>query len=421
MDLLSPISKISKDTYVKRFHAVRNRFLDLVAPLQVEDFVVQPAEFVSPPKWHLAHTTWFFEVFLLLPNLPGYKLFNKDYPMLFNSYYVSEGDRWTRAERGFLTRPTLGEILEYRQYVEEHMSAFFDQVALTNDLEYVLEVGIQHEQQHQELFLYDIKYILGINPLFPRYKKAPKRVDVAVETDLQWLGVDKGNYLIGFEGKGFCWDNELGRHEVHLEAYEVMNRMVTNREYLDFMGSGGYENHMLWLSEGWDWINQREGNAPLYWVHEDDGWMTYTMQGLQALDLDAPVSHLSYYEADAYAKYKGCRLPTEQEWEVAAGQYGDPKQGNFIDRDINAPIPGANDFFGNLWEWTASDYAAYPFYKPPQGALGEYNGKFMVNQKVLRGGSYATPLDHIRLTYRNFFHPQMQWMFAGIRLARHKR
>lgn len=405
--------------FLKRFKAVRQQTMRLVSPLETEDFVVQPVADVSPPKWHLAHTTWFFEVFVLVPQVKGYRLFNENFPYLFNSYYVGAGDRWTRAARGHLTRPTVAEIMAYRSHVEKHMEAFLRDGHLAEDVAHVLEIGLQHEQQHQELLLYDIKYILGHNPLFPGYTDQP--VAVSREVKPGWLAVPKGNYRIGHQGEGFCFDNELGRHEVHLEAFEIADHMVTNRAYLQFMQDGGYEDHRHWLSEGWDWLAGRVEKSPMYWVRTDGSWMHYTLGGLRKLDLNEPVSHLSFYEADAYARWKRCRLPTEFEWEVAAGMYetGLPR-GNFVEQERFQPVAAEGySFYGDLWEWTSSAYLPYPYYKAPDGALGEYNGKFMVNQKVLRGGSYATPQNHVRLTYRNFFHPHLQWLFSGVRLARH--
>lgn len=415
------VSEKTNQDFLARFHTIRAQSLKLCDPLEIEDFVVQPITDVSPPKWHLAHTTWFFEVFLLAPNLKNYKLFHKDYPYLFNSYYLSAGDRWNRTERGFLTRPTVNEIYRYRHYVEAHMRAFLSNYSLTGNLAHILETGLHHEQQHQELLLYDIKYILGHNPLFPVYidQENPALVKYS---EPKWLRVKKGNYEIGYQGDGFCFDNELGRHEVHLHEFEISSTLVTNGEFLDFIRDGGYENHRLWLSDGWDWLRSRLVKAPLYWINENGEWSQYNLNGLQKINPMEPVSHISFYEADAYARWKGCRLPTEFEWEVAARNF-EPEiiqESNFVENEHFKPVPTSHyGFYGNLWEWTSSAYEPYPFYEAPDGALGEYNGKFMVNQKVLRGGSFGTPRDHIRPTYRNFFYPNMQWLFNGIRLARH--
>ncbi|WP_421871775.1 ergothioneine biosynthesis protein EgtB [Marinoscillum sp.] len=420
-----PIPKASIDEVasqlIQRFQTVRDRFLQLVEPLEIEDFVVQPVQDVSPPKWHLAHTTWFFEVFVLVPNVKDYQLFHPDYPYLFNSYYVAAGDRWTRAERGFLTRPTVKEIMNYRAYVEEHMLTFLSTAKMTEDLAYVMEIGLQHEQQHQELFLYDIKYILGHNPLFPAYKDLALAPSQEVDA-MQWLSVEKGNYSVGYDGNGFCFDNELGRHEIHLEAFEIADRLVTNGEFFEFIHAGGYENHEYWLSEGWDWVNNQDYKSPMYWIKEDNKWMYYTLGGLKEIDMNEPVAHVSFYEADAYARWTGYRLPTEFEWEVACQKYEReiPANAHLMDNSSFHPQHASGPgFYGNLWEWTSSAYQPYPYYRAPDGALGEYNGKFMVNQKVLRGGSFATPKEQIRYSYRNFFHPHLQWLFAGIRLSRH--
>ncbi|MEQ9306322.1 MAG: ergothioneine biosynthesis protein EgtB, partial [Marinoscillum sp.] len=324
---------------LERFKQVRQQTLKLVEPLETEDFVVQPVEDISPPKWHLAHTTWFFEVFVLLPNLADYQLYNKDYPYLFNSYYVAAGDRWTRAQRGHLTRPTVQEILDYRSYVEAHMIGLLQEREVTDQMKYVLEIGFQHEQQHQELLLYDIKYILGHNPLFPVYRKLQSGHQSPTKKQ-EWLRVEKGNYHVGNSGEGFCFDNELGRHEVHLEAFEIADQLVSNGEYLEFMQSGGYDNHALWLSEGWEWLNNQPIKAPMYWIRENDQWLHYTLSGLKPLALDLPVSHLSFYEADAYARWKDCRLPTEFEWEVAVAQYQPevPDHANFMESETFAPV-----------------------------------------------------------------------------------
>ncbi len=406
---------------LSRFHQIRNQTLNLVEPLSIEDYVVQPIVDVSPPKWHLAHTTWFFETFILVPFAVDYQLVDPSYPMLFNSYYVSAGDRWSRADRGALTRPSVKEVLSYRTRVEESMGRFLVETELTESQIHIIEVGLQHEQQHQELLLYDIKYILGHNPLFPKYQDEHFNPD-SIDIKAGWLPISKGNYHIGNDGEGFCFDNEQGLHEVHLESFEIRDQLVTNGEFLEFIKDGGYSNHRYWLSDGWDWVNENKMTAPMYWLSENNKWLLYSLTGLEPLPLNEPVSHVSYYEADAFAKWKGVRLPTEYEWEVAANRFGQASKtsGNFVENGRYRPQGGDSPgFFGNLWEWTASAYLPYPYYSAPEGALGEYNGKFMVNQHVLRGGSYATPAAHIRATYRNFFPPQMQWMFSGIRLARH--
>lgn len=415
------ISKEARPDLLECFHAVRTQSLRICEPLETEDYVVQPMMDVSPPKWHLAHTTWFFENFILVPHLKDYQVFDKNYAYLFNSYYISAGDRWDRAGRGFLTRPTVGEILAYRTYVEQHIHTLLAEYDLSEELEHLLETGLQHEQQHQELLLYDIKYILGNNPLFPAYTNR-ENLTVQASPPTKWLHVEQGNYHIGHEGPEFCFDNELGQHEVHLHAYAIASHPVTNEEYLEFIIDGGYEDHRLWLSEGWEWLKAQHMKAPLYWMREAAQWKQYSLYGLHPVNPSEPVSHISYYEADAFARWKGCRLPTECEWETAARLYEPqiPLKANFVEMELFKPTATEQfAFFGNLWEWTSSAYQPYPFYQAPDGALGEYNGKFMINQMVLRGGSFATPRSHIRLTYRNFFHPNVQWVFNGIRLARH--
>lgn len=408
---------------LKYYNNVRQQTQFLCDPLEIEDFVVQPIVDVSPLKWHLGHTTWFFETFVLVPHLKGYKLFNKKYPYIFNSYYISAGDRWTRANRGQLTRPTVNEVFEYRKCVNEHMNELLGGNAATQEIANLITLGCNHEQQHQELFLYDIKRILGDNPLFPEYRVVEKQQNVT-SSKKGWLSVDEGIHEIGFEGDGFHFDNEEGRHKVFLHAFEIESGLVTNGEYLEFVNANGYGSHQYWLSEAWDWVNQNSIKAPRYWHQEDGGeWWHYTLGGFEKINENDPVAHISYYEADAFARWKGLRLPTEFEWEVACNLHSSdiPDVANFVEKKQFQPVQtGGPDFFGNLWEWTSSPYSAYPYFNVADGALGEYNGKFMVNQMVLRGGSYGTPKDHIRNTYRNFFHPHLRWLFAGIRLARYK-
>lgn len=405
---------------VQKYQEVREASVRLCAPLEKEDFVVQPVVDVSPPKWHLAHTTWFFETFLLLPFLKDYRLFNTQYPFLFNSYYVAAGPRWQRASRGNLTRPSVDDIFRYRNHVDRHMMLLLGGSSISEEFATILELGLNHEQQHQELLYYDIKYIFGHNPIFPIYKES--KVYINKFKQLGWLSVPSGNYEVGFSGEGFHFDNEEGLHTVYLHGFEIADRLVSNGEYLEFIQAGGYRDPSFWLSEGWDWVQQHQVTAPLYWIYEEEGWFYYTLSGYKLVDLDRPVMHVSYYEADAFARWRGCRLPTEQEWEVVATRFEPtiPKEAHFTDNQVYEPFyTGGYDFHGSLWEWTASAYLPYPFYKVPPGALGEYNGKFMINQMVLRGGSFATSRDHIRTTYRNFFHPHLRWMFSGIRLAKH--
>jgi len=403
------------------FRATRSHTDYLCEPLETEDFVVQPVVDVSPLKWHLGHTTWFFETFVLKPNVSGYTVFHPKYPYLFNSYYVSAGDRWERASRGQLTRPTVQEIFDYRSHVDTAMQKFLEKGDITPEIEEEVMLGCNHEQQHQELFLYDVKRILGDNPLYPVYRKS-EPVSAPPLSGKDWLPVEEGIYSIGHEGNGFHFDNEEGKHHVFLHSYAISPSLVTNGAFIAFIQDGGYENPLLWLSEGWDWIQENRVKAPRYWHQQDGAWWQYTLGGFEKVQPDDPLCHISYYEADAFARWSGCRLPTEQEWEVACKKYAPDvsEETNFVEKHAFRPVQtGGFDFFGNVWEWTASPYIAYPYYHPPDGALGEYNGKFMVNQMVLRGGSFGTPKNHIRSTYPNFFHPHLRWLFSGMRLAKH--
>ncbi len=412
--------------FTEKFNRVRNRSMQLCTPLQVEDFVVQPVVDVSPPKWHLGHTTWFFENFILVPNAKNYPLYDKDFSYLFNSYYESVGERVLRHNRGFVTRPGVEEVMRYREHVDRHMCSYLSEVGeMPSELAEVMELGLQHEQQHQELLVYDIKAILGNNPLFPAYLPFE---DLLIPNGRplsnRLVEIPEGVYEIGHEdNENFAFDNEVGVHKTYLHAYALMDRLVTNGEYLEFMEDGGYQDFRYWLSEGWGWVNEQSATAPGYWHKQGQDWYCYQLKGgLRKVDLSAPITHINYYEADAYATWKGKRLPTEQEWEVAAkhGLCNTLKQANMAEKGNFGPIAardGNSQLFGDVWEWTGSAYLAYPRFKVAEGALGEYNGKFMINQMVLRGGSCATPKDHIRLTYRNFFHPHLKWLFAGIRLA----
>jgi len=377
------------------YKKVRQRSETICSPLQTEDYVVQPIEDVSPPKWHLGHTTWFFETFILKPYFMGYQEFNDEYNYVFNSYYETVGARVIRTDRGNLSRPTVQDVYKYRAYVDEAMFRFLVKEP-SAEIKELLTLGFNHEEQHQELLYYDIKYILGHNPLFPAYDAgyvSPK-IEHIVAAD--FISMPEGIYEAGFEGEGFSFDNELNRHKVYLNAYEISPNQVTNEEYLAFINDGGYHDFRYWHAEAWDWVKTNKIGAPLYWHFMDEQWYNYTFRGLELLDLDAPVMHISYYEAYAYASWKGLRLPTEFEWEAASAKFK----------------------WGKSWEWTESAYLPYPGFAKAPGAIGEYNGKFMVSQKVLRGASEATPPGHSRPTYRNFFHPSMRWLFNGIRLAR---
>ena len=405
-----------------RYRHVREQTLVLANDLAPEDCALQSMPDASPVKWHLAHTSWFFETFILSPHLSSYRPLDARYRMLFNSYYVQVGARHPRSERGLVSRPDLKAVREYRAHVDAAMQRWLAAGPSGAGLA-LLELGLHHEQQHQELILTDLKHLFSRNPLHPVYRAAAK-TDAAQPQPLSWRVGTEGVHEIGHAGEGFCFDNERPRHRVYVPAHELALRPVTNAEYLAFIEDGGYARPELWLSDGWD-VRAREGwEAPLYWLRPEApadagaaAWQAFTLGGLRAIDLHAPVCHVSYYEADAYARWAGARLPTEAEWETAA--VGEPIEGNFLESGRLHPQagPGAK-LYGDVWEWTGSAYLPYPGYRPAAGAVGEYNGKFMVNQFVLRGGSCATPASHIRPTYRNFFPPHARWQFSGIRLAR---
>ena len=402
-----------------RYREVRGLSESLCQPLEIEDYVVQSLADASPPKWHLAHTTWFFETFVLSPHVAAFRPFHADYNFLFNSYYDTVGERWPRAGRGLLSRPTVREVYDYRHATDEHLLHLLDSAvdATFHSLAPMLELGLHHEQQHQELLLTDIKHSFALNPLRPAYRKAPApRADVPAGS-LTWAAHPAGLRWLGHEGPRFAYDNEMPRHRVFVEPFRMASRLVTAGEFLDFIEDGGYRRPELWLSDGWQVRGSFGWEFPLYWEHREGRWWLMTLHGPRELARDEPVCHVSYYEADAYARWAGARLPTEAEWETAAGT--PTAEGNFLDSGRLHPTPAgtAGQFFGDTWEWTASPYTAYPGYRPPAGALGEYNGKFMCNQMVLRGGSCATPLFHIRPTYRNFFPPEARWQFSGVRLA----
>jgi len=361
--------------------------------LETEDFVVQPIADVSPPKWHIGHTTWFFETFILKNHLKDYKEFNPDYNYVFNSYYETVGARVIRTDRGNLSRPTVKDILKYRQYVDDAMIKLLDN-NYDSQLNELLELGFNHEEQHQELLYTDIKYILGNNPLFPAYSNKSNENPNSRKED-SFITIDEGVYQVGFSGDSFCFDNELGRHKVYLKSFNISEGLVTNSAFLEFINSGGYNDFKHWHAEGLDWVRKNNIASPMYWHKIDNQWYYYTLSGLMPVDPDGVLNHISFYEAAAYASWKGMRLPTEFEWEVAANNFN----------------------WGSRWEWTESAYLPYPGFAKAPGAIGEYNGKFMVNQKVLRGASEVTSPGHSRITYRNFFHPHLRWQYTGIRLA----
>jgi len=386
--------KQSKTDLRQYFKEVRAATEELCAPLETEDYIPQPVADVSPPKWNIAHTTWFFEEMILKRFAENYRVFDANFGFLFNSYYNTVGERTRRDNRGDLSRPTVAEVFAYRKHVDTAMNALLGR-DLTDEIKDLVVLGLNHEQQHQELFLTDFKFILSRNPLFPVYRENFALEEKCESKTGDLVEINEGIYEIGFAGDGFCFDNELGRHKVFLHDFAISRNTVTNAEFIEFIEDGGYENFNLWHSEGWDWVNQNAVNAPLYWINRDGEWLNFTLSGLRPIRPDAPVCHVSYYEAAAFAEWKGRRLPTEFEWETAAEKFD----------------------FGRRWEWTNSAYLAYPNFTKAAGAVGEYNGKFMINQMVLRGASVATPAGHSRRTYRNFFHPPLRWQFTGIRLA----
>lgn len=379
------------------FLKTRQRTETIVSPLKIEDFSAQPIVDVSPPKWHMAHTTWFFERFVLKQFKENYQEFHPQFEFLFNSYYESIGQRLERPKRGAMTRPTVDEILQYRSYVTDAVADLLKSNS-KKQLEELVLLGINHEQQHQELLLTDIKCILFQNPIYPAYSDEDLFFENQIEDiNQEWIKVKEGLYEIGFKGeKDFFFDNEKGQHKVWLDEFSISNKLVTNAEYLEFVESGGYQNFKYWLQEGWSWVTEKNIKHPLYWVKQDNKWFQFTLSGLKPIDLNAPVTHVNHYEADAFADFMGLRLPTEFEWETASKHFN----------------------WGHRWEHTRSAYLAYPNFNKAPGAIGEYNGKFMINQMVLRGASIATPENHSRNTYRNFFHPYLQWQFSGIRLVK---
>jgi ergothioneine biosynthesis protein EgtB len=405
---------------LERFLSVRRQTEKLVAPLSAEDCALQSMPDASPAKWHLGHTSWFFETFVLEQHAADFAPFRPEFRLLFNSYYVGVGPRHPRPERGLLSRPALDEVLAYRASVDERIANL---LSGTRDGWHgcvdLIELGLQHEQQHQELLLTDLKHLLSRNPTNPVYDAAAAAGPAGAALPLGWIRLTEGVHRIGHTGSGFCFDNEQPAHRVFIGRVELADRTVTNAEYLAFIDDGGYERPELWLSEGWDVKCAQGWRAPLYWQQDGEGsWSVFTLGGMKPVASAEPVTHLSYYEADAYARWTGYRLPGETEWEVCAA--GRPSQGNFVESGRCHPAPAARtgQFFGDVWQWTSSTYGPYPGFRSAPGAIGEYNGKFMVNQYVLRGGSCATPRSHIRASYRNFFPAAARWQFSGVRLAR---
>ncbi|MHB2023647.1 MAG: ergothioneine biosynthesis protein EgtB [Mycobacteriales bacterium] len=398
------------------YQAVRSLTEELVAPLSAEDQTVQSMPDVSPTKWHRAHVSWFFETFLLRRYLPGYREFHPMFGYLFNSYYEAVGARYPRPARGLVSRPGVAEIRDYRRHVDEHM---IDLLRRSNppELEYLVELGCHHEQQHQELLLMDIKHVLSQSPLEPAYQPPAPRPTPTPNGAGTWLAHGGGLVQIGYDGAGFAFDNEGPAHLVHLAPFELAGELVTCGAWREFMADGGYERAELWLSDGWAARGGGDWRAPLYWREDDGGWSVFTLTGRKPVDANEPVCHVSYYEADAFARWAGARLPTEFEYEAVAGGY--PVEGRFLDpADPHTRPQSRPALFGDAWAWTASAYLPYPGFRPAAGAVGEYNGKFMVNQHVLRGGAAVTPVGHVRASYRNFFPPGARWPFTGVRLAR---
>lgn len=406
--------------FTDEYHRIREHTTALCTNLKAEDYTVQPSCDVSPPKWHLGHTTWFFEELILVKNVPSYVRFDEQYRYLFNSYYKSAGEHWLQSHRGDLSRPTVDEIKRYRKYVDKHIQILLSQDLVNESVYSFLEIGLHHEQQHQELIMMDIKYIFGCNPLAPTYFDS--HFECAQRVESQWCSFTEGLYEIGAEGEGFAYDNEKPRHKSYSYPFVIADNTVTNGEYLSFIEAGGYDRAEFWLSLGWDWLKQHDIKSPLYWREIEGQWYEFTLYGLMKLDLNAPVTHVSYFEADAYANWVGMRLPTEQELEI----YMHADSVNLNQNLVNAETIGqlimhprnSKARFGQVWCWSKSHYSGYPGYKPYQGMLTEYNGKFMCNQFVLKGGCVATPAGHYRHSYRNFYQPHQRWMFSGIRLAK---
>ncbi len=411
-----------RDAQAERYDQIRTQSQRLAEPLSAEDACVQSMPDASPAKWHLAHTTWFFETFVLESALPDYPRFDNNYRVLFNSYYNAVGEQYSRPDRGLLTRPAFATILEYRAHVDRHMRTLLDR-GLDHDTAAVVEVGLHHEQQHQELLLTDLLHLFAQNPLHPEYRPSvPLSMPQKSKRANRWHAFEGGIYPIGHAGNGFAFDCEGPLHEVLIRPFELADTPVTVGQWIQFMEDGGYQNPLHWLSDGWAYVQKEKWQAPLYWQQKEGEWWTMTLHGFQPVNPEASVSHVSYFEADAYARWAGHRLPTEFGWETAVADV--PINGHFADKKQFRPLPdltdheGARHLFGSVWEWTASPYTAYPGFRPKEGAVAEYNGKFMSGQIVLRGGSCVTPLDHIRPTYRNFFYPHQRWQFSGLRLAR---
>ena len=408
------------------FKRTRTQTEILVKPLSAEDCQLQSMPDASPAKWHLAHLTWFFETFILEKYEVNFKPFDASFRVLFNSYYNGIGDKHPRAQRGLISRPTLADVMAYRQAVDERVLTVLNENSNDSDLAQLITLGLHHVQQHQELLLTDIKHALSMNPAQPAYAKRWPLSSIAPQP-MMWHNYKGGLVEHGFDAaeEGFAFDNETPRHRVYVAPFDLSSRLVTNGDFLAFMADGGYQRPELWLSLGWDWVQAGQHALPLYWKPHQSGYVNFTLQGLVDVDPNTPACHLNYFEADAFARWSGARLPTEFEWELSASQTKTPWSGNFVESTAYHPMPlqlanneQPSQLFGDVWEWTQSNYNPYPGYKPWKGLVGEYNGKFMCNQFVLRGGSCATPQSHIRASYRNFFPPDARWQFSGLRLAR---
>ncbi|WP_226536663.1 ergothioneine biosynthesis protein EgtB [Fictibacillus halophilus] len=408
----------------EQYQQVRSLSEKLASKLQNEDTIIQAMPDVSPPKWHLAHTTWFFERFILKENDSSYVPYNPQFDYLFNSYYETIGSYHPRHSRGVLSRPSMDEVYEYRKHVDEAIIQLVDHYEnnIPQEIHDLIEIGLQHEQQHQELLLTDVKYNFSCNPLLPQFAESKSNQLPQSNTGTTYINIEGGLVDIGYSGTNFSFDNERPRHKVWLEPYRLASHPVTNGEYISFIEAGGYEQPEHWLSDGWATVKKEKWKHPLYWRKADDGWYTFTLTGEKKLNLDEPVCHVSFYEADAFARWSGKRLPTEAEWEHAMASI--PIEGNFAESEYYHPVVDGSETlapfkqaYGDVWEWTSSPYTSYPRSKPLEGALGEYNAKFMCNQMVLRGGSCATSQSHIRPTYRNFFQADKRWQFSGLRLA----
>lgn len=420
MPLTSNLNNTQPSDLLTRYQTVRQYSETLCEPLVPEDYVVQSMPDVSPTKWHLAHVTWFFETFVLPKAQPNYQPYHADYAFLFNSYYVSVGERHARPQRGLLSRPTVTEIYAYRAAVDAAMHVCLER-GVDDDIAALVELGLNHEQQHQELLLMDIKHVLSCNPLKPAYRA--QTLPLAEAHPIEWLSTIGGIYEMGRSTRDnrntFCFDNETPKHRVFVDDMQIANRCVTNAEWLAFINDNGYQTPSLWLSDGWDWLQQQQISAPLYWRFDGDQWWEFTLAGEHPVVAHAPVAHISFYEAEAYATWAGARLPTEAEWEISVMSSATSTESKHAIAANHALHPTGTSIIGDVWQWTRSNYAPYPGFKPLAGSLGEYNGKFMNNQYVLKGGSCATPPGHYRHSYRNFFYPHMRWQFAGIRLAKH--